>query len=300
MDLLGFIDIGCLSTYTYTGKFYFAIFLAPGMLGSVALVYQLRKGVENILNRCIKMALTVLFLIYPFVSQTVFQGFSCRALDEDEEWLEVDYQISCLSDSYLAFVGLGFLGVCIYPLGVPAMTLLLLIKNGGEIKTGGPAFERYDFLVADYKPEFYYWDCIEMLRKALLTGVLMFFNKGSLSQLVLAIIVCVGFLCAATWLQPFASRTANLFKVGTEVTLLVTMVLVVLLKIDLTKEDIPGGEDFVGGLLLLTNTALPSASFAIGFLFYGFDSVSAKIEKTQDIEFDSNPVAQGDGETDDA
>jgi hypothetical protein len=36
-------------------------------------VYQLRKDVESIANRCVKMGLLVLFLIYPFVSQTVFQ-----------------------------------------------------------------------------------------------------------------------------------------------------------------------------------------------------------------------------------
>lgn len=151
MDLLGFVDIGCLSTYTYTGKFYFAMLLAPILLGGVGLVYQLRKTVEGIANRCIKMGLTVVFLIYPFVSQTVFQGFSCRELDEGEEWLDVDFQISCTSDSYLAFVTLGSLGVFLYPLGVPTLTMLLLVKNGGEIKAGGPAFERYNFLVADYR-----------------------------------------------------------------------------------------------------------------------------------------------------
>lgn len=43
------------------------------MLVSVGIVYQLRKDVERIANRCIKMGLLVLFLIYPFVSQTVFQ-----------------------------------------------------------------------------------------------------------------------------------------------------------------------------------------------------------------------------------
>lgn len=116
------------------------------------------------------------------------------------------------------------------------------------------------------RPQFYYWDCLEMLRKATLTGVLMFFSKGSLSQLVLTMVVCVGFLCAATWWQPYASRTANLFKVGSEVSLLVTLMLVVLLKIDLSKEDIPGGENFVGSLLLLTNTGIPGGSILIGLV----------------------------------
>eukprot|EP01044_Picomonas_judraskeda_P015612 COSAG03_NODE_2645_length_2565_cov_4.138281_2_plen_166_part_00 len=84
----------------------------------------------------------------PFVSQTVFQGFSCRQLDENEEWLDVDFQISCTSDSYFAFVSLGFVGVLVYPLGLPTCALLLLFKNSGEIKSGGAAYERYEFLVA--------------------------------------------------------------------------------------------------------------------------------------------------------
>ena len=57
------------------------------------------------------------------MSQTVFQGFSCRQLDENEEWLDVDFQISCTSDSYLAFVSLGFVGVLVYQLGVPPCAL---------------------------------------------------------------------------------------------------------------------------------------------------------------------------------
>ena len=84
----------------------------------------------------------------PFVSQTIFQGFSCRQLDENEEWLDVDFQISCSSDSYLAFVSLGIVGVLVYPLGLPTCALLLLIKNGGDIKRGVGAYDRYEFLVA--------------------------------------------------------------------------------------------------------------------------------------------------------
>ena len=86
------------------------------------------------------------------MSQTVFQGFSCRQLDESEEWLDVDFQVSCTSDSYLAFVSLGLIGVLVYPLGLPTFALLLLLKNSGDIKSGGAAYERYEFLVAGDHP----------------------------------------------------------------------------------------------------------------------------------------------------
>ena len=91
----------------------------------------------------------------------MFQGFSCRQLDEEESWLSVDYQISCQSDWYVAFMLLGMVGVCTFPIGIPSMTMLVLVKNGEGIRTGDAAFERYEFLVADYKPQFYFWDCLE-------------------------------------------------------------------------------------------------------------------------------------------
>jgi hypothetical protein len=73
LDLLGFVDVGCVSTLTFMKKFVFAVLLAPVLLTAVGIVFPLRKNVEGIVNRCVKMALSILFLIYPFVSQTVFQ-----------------------------------------------------------------------------------------------------------------------------------------------------------------------------------------------------------------------------------
>merc|ERR1712072_1125161 len=102
------------------------------------------------------MALTAVFFSYPFVSQSMFQGFSCRVLDDanpggefvPERYLDVDYQISCEESAYIGFIVFGAAGVLAYPLGIPSITLLLLFKNGKDIKAFGPAHRRYEFLVA--------------------------------------------------------------------------------------------------------------------------------------------------------
>ena len=49
--------------------------------------------------------------------------------------------------------------------------------------------------------------------------VMMFFNKGSLSQVVLCGVLTLGFLCTSAWYEPYASRAANLFKIGTKAAL---------------------------------------------------------------------------------
>mgnify|MGYP002830074188 CR=1 FL=1 len=48
-------------------------------------------------------------------------------LSETESYLEVDYRISCLSSSYTdTFTPIGKVGVALFPLGIPVVTLLLL------------------------------------------------------------------------------------------------------------------------------------------------------------------------------
>jgi hypothetical protein len=46
--------------------------------------------------------------------------------------------------------------------------------------------------VADYKPRFYFWDCLEMLRKVIITGLIMFVRQGSMLQMVVAMSFSVG------------------------------------------------------------------------------------------------------------
>ena len=78
-----------------------------------------------------------------------FQGFGCFQLDDDEDWLSVDYQISCNSDQYLVFAALAFVAVLAIPIGIPVLTMLLLLKNGKSIREGGDAYKRYEFLVSE-------------------------------------------------------------------------------------------------------------------------------------------------------
>jgi hypothetical protein len=163
-DMLAFLDIGCVGSYTYFQKCAFAFLVLPVMLGSIGLLYRARKDQEGMSITAIRMALTTTFLCFPFVAQTMFQGQDCRDLGEDESYLAVDYQIDCDSTSYYFFFTLSSVGILLYPIGVPTATFALLFKNGDELRQGGPAQQTFDFLIADYKAEFYYWDTLEMFR----------------------------------------------------------------------------------------------------------------------------------------
>lgn len=97
----------------------------------------------------------------------------------------------------------------------------------------------------------------------------MFLRKGSLFQVVVAAMTSLFFLFAAAWFKPYVSRTANMFKVGTELALLMTLYACVLLKIDLDQQDIPGGEAGVSIFLIVANFFIPLGALAAAWFTYG-------------------------------
>ena len=97
-----------------------------------------------------------------------------------------------------------------------------------------------------------------------MTGLLIFFAKGSVMQLVLASIFTMMYGFGVAWAMPYKVNGANLLKIGTECALLGTLIISMLLKIDLDEEGVP--EVFVGVLLVFTNIGLPGTSLAIGLM----------------------------------
>ena len=95
-----------------------------------------------------------------------------------------------------------------------------------------------------------------------------------------------------------------MFKVGTEATLLITLSIAGLLRVDLVDGTLPeflslpdtGGLDVdgVGVLLVFANTILPGASLVLGVLSFGLDVQTIKEEIDNfagDGGFD-NPIAE--------
>ena len=49
-------------------------------------------------------------------------------------------------------------------------------------------------------------------------------------QVVVALLLSIGFGFASAWYQPYAAQAANIFKAGTEMTLVITLTMVILLR----------------------------------------------------------------------
>ena len=260
--------------FNYFFKFTAAVLLPLVLLTGVAITYCVIKHPRNALSKMsdakakattITMAFIIVFILYPFVSQTIFQGFSCRSLALDESWLTADYQVSCDGFGWKFWLFWGLLTALLWPIGVPAFTLLILMRKREFMWIkDSPERDRFAFIVGDYKPEYYFWECLEMLRKVSLTGLLIFFSKGSLLQIVVAVMITFAFLIATSRNMPFKDDLANKFKLATECCLMITLIFAIMLKVDLRKEVVTA--DQIGFILLLNNTIVPGATLILGYL----------------------------------
>ena len=65
-----------------------------------------------------------------------------------------------------------------------------------------PITSPYSSLFGAYKPDFWYWECIECVRRLSLTGLLVFMYPGSEKQVLLAMLICFFWIMIYSFIQP--------------------------------------------------------------------------------------------------
>merc|ERR1712166_806127 len=98
--------------------------------------------------------------------------------------------------------------VFIYPIGIP-VGLFVLLWRDEQRQANDPSAKPLPslaFVRKDYKGVYYYFECLVLLEKLLLTGLLVFAGRGTIFQCVGACFVANVFLFlhARTW--PYEER----------------------------------------------------------------------------------------------
>ena len=138
-----------------------------------------------------------------------------------ERWHRDDFSVDCDSGKHTFVAVLAVVGIAVYPVGVPVAFWYLLWRDEQQRKPAGTvrrvevgaaatdkgdsaahvsavtgsnarpkrgeqdgeaAGSYFSFLRVDYKPKYYYYECVILLEKMLLTGVLAFVDQGSTFQ----------------------------------------------------------------------------------------------------------------------
>jgi hypothetical protein len=121
---------------------------------------------KRLLRAALPVVVRLLFLIYPLVTNTAFEAFSCYEFKQDRfSVLIADVSIACTMDGAMTAEwrnvrALAILAICMYPVGLLVATGALLFHERRAIRARRSTLvsEAIRFLYDEYKPWFHWWE----------------------------------------------------------------------------------------------------------------------------------------------
>lgn len=206
------------------------------------------------------------FLVYSSSSSAVFRTFACDDLDTGKSYLRVDHSLECKTAEHYAFVGYASFMVLVYPIGIPVCYALVLYRSRSTLKREQNREEDATLSVIKdlwkpYRPNVYYYEVIECLRRVTLSGVVVFVYPNTAGQVAVTFLLALSFFTVMMILDPYANIwDAWLARLG-HVIVIMSMFVALLLKVDPSGEEILS-QDVFAGVLIAGNCIMILAAVA--------------------------------------
>jgi len=197
---------------------------------------SVRLCVETTVAEVMPLALWVGIFFCVSVSSSILSALHCRRFVDDldrqlyREFAIESLDIECPTEGHPAspaFYQLRALvivlilmwpGACLVGLAV----LLWKIRRQVIARRPNKLSHAARLLTRDYRPAFFWWDWLELLRRLILTGfVLVVPERLAFLRLIVALLLSVLFLVAQTILRPFKDTSLQAFSSGLQVVTIV-------------------------------------------------------------------------------
>ena len=122
-------------------------------------------------------------LLYPVISQRSVAIFDCIQL-RNALYLRADPEVQCTGNGpWLGWVFVGCIGITVYCVGIPVAAFLAARQQGGyhSIVPDGAAThrKRVALLLSSYHDAFWFFESLDLLRKFVLTSVVVIVAPNS-------------------------------------------------------------------------------------------------------------------------
>jgi len=151
------------------------------------------------------------FLVHPSIMRKNFAFFSCRELGDGEHHLIPDLSVDCWSEEHMNWIfAVALPGTIVWVLGAPALAIVALIRNRGELDNMSFRAE-FGFLYSGYKSKLFFWEAFTLLRKICVACLVVFLGvavERSLQALICFAILSVSY-CLQQKYNPYMERPLN-------------------------------------------------------------------------------------------
>lgn len=242
--------IGCLFTSTSNAtraitRLLFSLFVPIVVIAILSLYWvrassgmQPREKMRYLVKRFLLTVLTVTYIIYFDLTQVAVNTFNCVVADDSPDpfsnsttryWIG-DTSIECYKSAHSMLIGVSVVILAFVSFAFPLFCSLALVRQRDEVmQSNSWAHETLGLLCGPFKAKFVYWECVTMIKKALLSIVLVFsYSLGNQAQGLLLTLVLMVFFCIHSVCYPFEERfnQLNYYEIGSLLTSCATYTLV--------------------------------------------------------------------------
>jgi hypothetical protein len=141
-------------------------------------------------SRLLKLSFMFLFMAYPGVSLKLMRLFKCRNV-EGVWWLAADMRLRCYTGEWAGYAVYAVIMIALYVIGLPLTLFQVLWRRRYKLFGERSTHTRltYGFLYESYGPGAWWWEIEELIRKLLLSAVVVLIDAGSPLQVTVAVLV---------------------------------------------------------------------------------------------------------------
>eukprot|EP01043_Picozoa_sp_COSAG02_P018211 COSAG02_NODE_844_length_16583_cov_116.650267_7_plen_1394_part_00 len=203
----------------------------------------------------------VVFYCYPRVCNYAFSSFIARTVATDVSVLVSDDRQLLEDEDHLIYKMASLVVIVLFAFGVPVVTAVLLFKAHRRLQPVNvavrarvsQAFEigldeaeaavhditvgsSYGFLTAAFKPAYFLGESLDMLRKLFLVGLILYFERGSVAQIMIAQCVALAFLGMQLRCFPYKIDYDNWMRAATELHICLVIAIALAFRTDLDSQ----------------------------------------------------------------
>jgi hypothetical protein len=234
----------------------------------------------------------LIFLLYPSLTNKIFQAFACRDFGPGISVLQADYTVDCGSAEYMGLWAFCSVLVLLWPIGMPTALFLAMYHVRDKINAGdNDTLETFGFVLGDYDSDHWYWEVCELARKLILAGLIGLVGRGSIAQAVVATIIAFFFFAVSVREQPYKKPTMNWIKLFSEFQIFAVLLMCVVLQAEAVgfETEVVTVEVYGAIQTVVTLAIVPVVLYFLVGSIRGLKAEAAHLQ--QDIQNDDdNPI----------
>jgi hypothetical protein len=237
--------------------------------------YTIQRASRDTINA----AFVISYFVLVNVSTKIFQVFQCETFDDGESYLAADYSINCNSPDRSAYLAYGIFMIFIYPIGIPLVYAVVLIRNRKfinpdwrkvidaeekkfvsnrvihkekiKVRNTYDEIENIKLLFDSYVPKRWYFELFDCARRLLLGAVPVLIFRGSSLQIIIVLLISLCSVATFMYFNPYIHVHDNNLAILAQWSITLVLISALIIKI----QALGGGSNGngLGAILVLIN-----------------------------------------------